>query len=244
MCGRGTRILPDKTKCHVIGFEWEGAEGVIGTLDLFLEDEPSPKLRQAVKEHRAPKGEDYDPQAELEKLKEKVAADEERERQAMEAARLRVRVKRENIEHKYREFSVYNAGDILGVQPIVDRKRAKAQPPTKRQLEILADYGLKRASGLDRDAAQALVDQCLDRTFRRQATPEQIQKLLRAGVKPEEARAMSYNAAAERLTRMPVSGRLAGWLAGTLHWTHDRIAQINQSQAARMYAEWKSGRRI
>jgi superfamily II DNA or RNA helicase len=244
MVGRGTRILDGKPKCHVIGFEWQGAEGVCGTLDLFLEDEPNPKVRQAAAKHRTPKGEDFDPQAELEKIKERVAADEERERRAMEAARLRVTVKKQDIKHKYREFSVYNAGDILGVQPIVDRKRAKAEPPSQRQLEILKDYGIKRATGLDRDGAQALIDQCLDRTFRRQATPEQVRKLLEKGVAPEQARGLSHDEAAKRLASQPPSDGLRKWLARQMGWATGQIDTITHSDAVAMFRRWKATQNV
>lgn len=242
MVGRGTRILPGKEKMYVIGFNWECDDGgVIGTLDMLMEPDPTPQMVQAVKEFR-PK-QDYSAVEVMEKLRENAERLEEEERQRKERDRIRLSVKKKDIKHHYRQFSVFNSGDVLGLaQPIApDKKGAKHNPPTEHQVQLLKEYGLGGMGGLNRDSAQVIIDACLEREFTRKASPGAVAKLAKNGVPIEEARQMTAEQAAARLARNPVRERMRRWLKHALGKSDSQIDRMTHREACIEYGRWKAG---
>jgi superfamily II DNA or RNA helicase len=229
MIGRGTRILPHKPRCYVIGFEWQGARGAVSSIDILLDEEPDGTAKERAKseyKRRSEAGEDVDLMDLIEEAKE-----------YREPERVRIAASKKEVKHRYREFSPFNASDLLGVAVAPDRARAKLDPPTAAQLAVLADYGLKRGSCLDRAGADRLIAECLEREFRRKAAPEQVRKLVQQGHAPEQARELDKAVADKILGH--VSERMANWL----RWKGVDPNKVTKQEAARLYGRSKEASR-
>jgi superfamily II DNA or RNA helicase len=233
MIGRCTRILPGKATCYALGFEWEGAEGAVGTLDVMMEDEPDPKVRAKAQAKARAKKSDYSVMDLLDEAREE--AKREAEAEAKKAA-VRVKAKRQDVKHRYKEFRPWNVGEIVGVEVLPDRKAAKLDPPTPQQVQVLAEYGIRSVSGLDRSTCEKILNECMDRDLYRKADPVTLRKLLAAGVDLATARSFTAAEAAKVLAQHDrPSGRLWGWLR-MQGYRDEVIERMSRSEAGRIYA--------
>jgi superfamily II DNA or RNA helicase len=246
MLGRGTRKYPGVPIKYVIDCGWEGCDEVVTTPDVFLEDEPTPKLKSWVSRlHR--KSPESNPLDLIEKARELAKREEEKEREEEErksASKLRIKAKREELKCRVVEFSPVNAHHLLGLDmPVVrDLKLALVNPPTVAQREVLSSYGMTKVSGLDRDAAEKLVQECLDRDFQRLASPEQVRLLVKdQNVPIEQARKMSSSAAAAELSR-PVrpTEKQRLWLQAR-GYKPEVIDRMSRQEASRIFVKITNG---
>lgn len=234
MIGRGTRILPHKRKCYVLGFAWEGAEGVVSTLDILLEDEPDAKVRAKARQLAARQKDDRSALDLIDEARQ-LAADEEAEARRMEAARLRVKAKKQDVAHRFKQYTPFNVGPILGIDVAHDRKAARLNPSTPEQRAVCEALGLKGAAGLDRDSLQKVIDAELDRTFTKRATAEQVRRCIAAGLDPQTARGFTPAQAQEwlRLRDKP-SPKLASWLRYQ-GYSPQQIDAMTRAEAGRIF---------
>lgn len=240
--GRATRTHAPSGKrdCYVLGFEWRGADGVVSTLDLLTEDEPRPKVRQTAARLFSMASGDVKPTDILDEARKVVERDEEAERRRMAATDLRVNVDRVKVAHKYRELTPFAASKLFDLPAPRTVRAGKLEPMSFQQREVLSAYGLKKFSGIDRDSAEVMIREFMDRDFRRLATPEQVRQLVKRGVKAEDAKMQTQAQAAEELRKpRPVSGSLRGWLISR-GYRPDAIRGMTQDEAARLYGRWRS----
>jgi superfamily II DNA or RNA helicase len=236
MIGRTTRIMRGKEKCYVIGFEWDGVDGAISTVDMFLEDEPDLSVRKKLKAKAKKAGTDFSVFDLLRESKREV--DEER-KAPIDPGELRIVVPPGDVSHTYKEFRPWNIGEILGVEVSVDRKLAKMDPPTPGQIEVLKSYGIRSVAGLSRAECDRIATECMDREFGGKASPEQILKLASKGYDPAEARLLDQHEAAQVIHRenLKISGRLKGWLK-YMGYTAGQIEGFPKARAVQMYKDW------
>jgi superfamily II DNA or RNA helicase len=261
MLGRATRRPDGKDRCYVIGFAWEGAKGVVSTVDLFLEDEPDPKVRAVARRLQGlNKG---IPDRELvERAREIAALDAQREAEE----KLRLSVKKKKVHCKRIEFTPYTAGQIIGIAPVVRELSSGAfEPMAESQREFLRGRGMSDLTGLDRAGAETVIRRILDNDFRRLAGPDQVTELIRAGHSPEVARRMELAKAEDELRRVrqrveaeaaartakqagntsksaaihhakPVSPKMRTWLARR-GYPPERIDRMGQGEAVRIFLD-------
>jgi superfamily II DNA or RNA helicase len=184
---------------YVIGVEWEGAEGVVSTLDMFLEDEPDPRVREiARKLSRVAKG-DVKPAELLEQARLIKERDDDEERRRAE------RSTDGPANFKCRTWSPYSDGvrDVLGVAPLPREPRpADARPILPGQADLLLSYGFPRKDvhSLTAEQADRLIGPIQSATLRGLATPRQVRRLIdEHGLTPERARATKQHDAARLL---------------------------------------------
>jgi superfamily II DNA or RNA helicase len=261
MVGRCTRRPEGKDKCLVIGFAWEGAKGVVSTVDLFLEDEPDPKVRAVARRLQGLNRGIPDREL-VERAREIAALDAQREAEE----KLRLSVKKKKVHCKRIEFTPYTAGQIVGIAPVVRELGSGAfEPMAESQQEFLRGRGMSNLTGLDRAGAETVIRRILDNDFRRLAGPDQVTELIRAGHSPEVARRMELAKAEDELRRVrqrveaeaaarlakqagntsksaaihhakPVSPKMRTWLARR-GYPPERIDRMGQGEAVRIFLD-------
>jgi hypothetical protein len=229
----------------VFGFEWVGADGVCSTIEIMGDEEPSAKVKAAAKKREHQNrldGRDESALVTLEQARQQVL-DEEAEAARLALRRMRVRDFKDRKVRKYRQFSLFSAGPILGIDVARDRKKAAMEPATRQQLDVLAGYGMHRATGLDRATADKVIAECMERDFRRLADPETVRKLINAGLAPEDARALRPEEARERLaaSERPSKG-LESWLRQQ-GYRREQVESMTRREAGRIYGQWKARQR-
>jgi superfamily II DNA or RNA helicase len=188
MVGRGTRLCPEagKDRCYVVGFAWDGADGVVSSVDLFLVDEPSPRVREQARKLAGLSKKDVDPKELVAKARA-IVAEAEREES------LRVRVRKEDTRNKRLEWSPFGERTrrLLGpVEARPDPAGAAAPPASDGQRRLLDGFGLKGTRKLDAGTADVLAGRVLDRAFLGLADARQVEALVKRGVPEAEAMAM------------------------------------------------------
>jgi superfamily II DNA or RNA helicase len=265
MAGRCTRRPPGKDHCYVIGFAWEGAEGVVSSVDFFLEDEPDPKVRIIAKRLQGLNRGIPDREL-VERAREIAALDAQREAEEEDRRRLRLQVRKKEVHCKRIEFTPYTAGQIVGIAPVVRELDSGAfEPMAESQREFLRGRGMSDLTGLDRAGAETVIRRILDNDFRRLAGPDQVTELIRAGHSPEVARRMELAKAEDELRRVrqrveaeaaaraakqagdtsksaaihhakPVSPKMRTWLARR-GYPPERIDRMGQGEAVRIFLD-------
>jgi superfamily II DNA or RNA helicase len=265
MAGRCTRRPPGKDHCYVIGFAWEGAEGVVSSVDFFLEDEPDPKVRIIAKRLQGLNRGIPDREL-VERAREIAALDAQREAEEEDRRRLRLQVRKKEVHCKRIEFTPFTAGQIVGIAPVVRELGSGAfEPMAESQREFLRSRGMSNLTGLDRAGAEAVIRKILDSDFRRLAGPDQVTELIRAGHSPEVARRMELAKAEDELRRVrqrveaeaaaraakqagntsksaaihhakPVSPKMRIWLARR-GYPPERIDRMGQGEAVRIFLD-------
>jgi superfamily II DNA or RNA helicase len=236
MAGRCTRRPPGKDRCYVIGFAWEGAEGVVSSVDFFLEDEPDPKVRMVARRLQGlNKG---IPDRELvERAREIAALDAQREAEEEDRRRLRLQVRKKEVHCKRIEFTPFTAGQIVGIAPVVRELGSGAfEPMAESQREFLRGRGMSDLTGLDRAGAEAVIRKILDSDFHKLAEPDQVRRLIEIGHSPETARRMADAKAEDELRR---AGHRAEDEAAVIAAEQ---ARAGQDEAAAEAKRWLLGR--
>lgn len=242
MVGRGTRLCREtgKDTCYVLGFQWEGAKGVVSTLDFYLEDEPSPRVRDlAHKLQRAAK-KDTDPKTLLDEAREIV----ERE----DKAKLRIKPKLAKTDFKRVEWTPFGkaTATLLGIGTLKrpdPSHREKAEPIAPGRKSFLEGYGLKQVDGLPDATAARLADAAIDRVFRGLCSAAEVNDLVRRGVPRDRAETMPRREAEPILRRpLPVSEKMHRWLKAQ-GFPEDRIVRMTPDEARRHFLQITRPRR-
>jgi superfamily II DNA or RNA helicase len=192
MVGRGTRLAAGKTDCVLIDFAWlTDSLDLVRPADLFdrtnRNDEEAEILNEFVA--KAPDGVDLVEAA-------KQAKEETTKRQV-----LRVKARQRDVKARWVSYDPIAMADTLGI-PMRGAMNAVHDPATEKQVAILGKFGITGAEQMSRRRAGKMLDVLFARSKASLATPKQVTWLLKMDVPPDEARAMSFKQASERLDQL------------------------------------------
>ena len=213
--GRGLRPCPETgyDDCLVVDFDWQAGErtrDLALTVDLYDRDEfPDAviDLARTIERDKAKQA--------AEQGAESVEIDpEEVIEQAEEVFRVRARldIRLTGAEEVYKTIDL----DPLGIGAVFDLKLKKrtdfdrdgSNPLSQAQGDFLVGLGVEAPGDLSFYGASKLISHLKKRRDAGQATPEQVRKLLAAGVKPEIARALHGDQARSALRDIAAAARI------------------------------------
>lgn len=187
--GRGTRRKEGEYKdCLIIDFNYiTDKHSLVGPTELF----DTPLLDNEV----------HDIAGQMLKDKPKqsiLACMEEAERVHRERAVLRIKAREQKVGWKrvsYRPMDVY---ETMGI-PWRQKRDSKIVPATDGQVRYLGSFGVENAENLSKTKAKTLIDYLKNRREQGLATMKQVSHLIKNGVTPEIARAMTFDQAHAKL---------------------------------------------
>lgn len=196
MVGRGTRLAPGKTNCLLIDFNWLTVKhDLVKPYELFdssrTGDEEQKVSRELV--DRAAKTE-----ADGADLLEIV---EQAREEAKRRIELRVKTRERAVAYRRVSYDPLSAMETLGI-PVRQEAQSLIGTATDRQKSTLARFGVDQVETLSRRRASVLLDQCIGRSKAGLATFKQVSHLIRNGVEPDQARAMTVKAASAFLAEI------------------------------------------
>lgn len=240
MVGRGTRLCREtgKDTCHVLGFQWEGAKGVVSTLDFFLEDEPEPRVRELARKLGRMAKKDTDPKTLLDEAKEIIDREDR--------GKLRIKPKVAKTDFKRVEWTPFAPATaaLLGIGQLKKGSTlSRENPIDPARRKFLESYGLKKVDGLADATASQLAEAAIDREFRGLCSAAQVNELVARGVPRPEAEAMRRADADPILRRpLPVSEKMHRWLKNQ-GFPEERILRMTADEARRHFLQITRPRR-
>lgn len=196
MVGRGTRLAPGKTNCLLIDFNWLTVKhDLVKPYELFDSSRTGDEEQKVARElvARAAKAE-----ADGADLLEIV---EQAREEAKRRIELRVKTRERAVAYRRVSYDPLSAMETLGI-PVRQEAQSLIGTATDRQKSTLAKFGVDQVETLSRRRASVLLDQCIGRSKAGLATFKQVSHLIRNGVEPEQARAMSVKAASAFLSEI------------------------------------------
>lgn len=192
MVGRGTRLSPGKQNCLLVDFAWlTDSMDLVRPADLFDRTDRSDEEAEVLGEliANAPEGVDV------------IEATEKAKEEASRRQVVRVKAREREVKARWVSYDPLAMADTLGI-PTRGPLNATHDPATPGQVQTLAKFGVEKAERISRRRAAKLLDVMIDRRKRNLATPKQLSWLIRKGVEPAEARAMSFQEASARLAQL------------------------------------------
>ena len=192
MIGRGTRLYAGKKDCLIVDFAWlTGKHKLVDPVELVA----SPGLDPAVKDLAGvllDSGECSDLMDAIEEADREIAEKAERRRLEVEA--------REREAH-YRRFSYdpFAGPAELGLPVGKEPERHLARRPSEKQLALLLKWGIPGATEMSFNRANKTIEILMRRRDEKKTTYKQYMSLIKNGVDPAEAKAMSMSDASARL---------------------------------------------
>jgi type I site-specific restriction endonuclease len=164
--GRGTRLWPGKDHLLVLDFLWQAEEhSLMRPANLIAEDEVDAR---ALTEKLGGEGD-------LEEAREQVNADRTRSLTERLAAN---RTRRASVLDPLELAVTLNEAALADYVPTMSWQ---SQPPSDKQLQVLANFGLDPQTILSRGQASLLLDRLISRRKLGLATPKQVRVLRRYG---------------------------------------------------------------
>lgn len=188
--GRGTRLAPGKTDCRLIDFAWlTDSHDLTRPADLFdrsgRPDDEAAVLAELIDGADGPV--------------DLVAASERAEKEASRRREIAVKAKARDVRLKFVTYDAAAVAGVLGVPVRGATADATHAPATARQKEAMSRFGVANVDGASKRFASKMLDVLVERARKGLATAKQTSHLIRIGVEPAEARAMTLREASERL---------------------------------------------
>jgi superfamily II DNA or RNA helicase len=189
MVGRGTR--PAKPDCLLVDFNWMTEKHqLVKPVELFDSTTQDSEVVEI-----AGRIIDSEPGVELIEAVERAKGEQQRR------TVLRIQARERELRYRKVSYDPLAAMDILGV--VARRESPSIQgTATDKQRGALVRFGLTDVDGLSKPAAGRLLDQLIARVQKKLATYKQVSWLIKEGVDPDSARAMSKDEAHEYLNRL------------------------------------------
>ncbi len=208
--GRGTRVSPDtgKEKCYVLGYEWEsGDDGPVSTVDLIMQDEPDPAVRQIAREifQRERRVDLMQVIKTAKQEKEKRERDAERKKKAAERRALNIAARKKDVSYRRRQFDPFRIA-FPGVACVPTAPQMTGGEVDQRIKMALGRFGLDDTRDLTPQQAVDAFHFWNDRLFRGLAMPKDVAMLVQGGYTQDEAMKFSAKDARSEVGRI-----IAGW---------------------------------
>lgn len=191
MAGRGTRLAPGKENCLLIDFNWlTEKHQLVKPVELFDANGQDSEVLDIAQEFIA-----KNPRSDLMEVVEQA-----REEQAKRTV-LKIKAREREIRYRKVSYDPLSAMETLGVGV---RREAKSiqGTATERQKSALSRFGITNPDSLSKPAAGRLLDQLIGRAKKDLASYKQVTWMIRNGIDPVEARAMSWKDAKQTLDRL------------------------------------------
>lgn len=202
MVGRGTRLASGKTDCLVIDFDWlTRKHDLVKPVELFDAETDDPEIVEIAK-RMAESGETLDLCDLIEQAKEEKTRRTE----------YRIRARQRELKYRRTVYDPAEVADIIGV-PWRNEAMRYEGTITGKQLSALTKFTKGKMDGLNRLSkrrASTLMDAFVKRSRANLATYSQVVYLIKNGVDPTEARAMTIAEASSRLDEIFGNGRKGG----------------------------------
>jgi superfamily II DNA or RNA helicase len=188
MVGRSTRLAPGKDHALIVDFNWlTEKHDLVKPVELFdTTHTDTETLEIATEMLEEEKGLD---------LKDVIERAEEEKRKR---TTLRVRAREREVRYRKVSYDPLAAMETLGL-PIRKEATSLQGTITPRQREVLERFGLTGMESCSKRRATALIETLAERSKLGLSSHKQIAHLVKNGVPPEEARAMTKAQASEFL---------------------------------------------
>lgn len=179
--GRGTRLAAGKQWCYVFGYSWTGVEGLVSTVDMFLEDFDNPRLRERAREIAAGNP-GMPPMEAAERAERDEEIEERKDTEAeldsildAEAKGRRALVRKKEVEYVRSESTPFGQGDPSQVPP------RGVEPASPAMVDWLRSRGVERPGALSQEQARRIRDEITTRDALGLATEPQARSLVKCG---------------------------------------------------------------
>ena len=191
MVGRGTRLAPGKDDCLIVDFDYLTTKhDLVKPVELFDTSHTDTEILQIAQKLLL-----SEPGLDVSEAIER-GVNEHKQRQLV-----RIKAKERKVNYRRVSYDPLSVCDTLGIAhraPVSNDPTSN--PATAAQLKYLASFGVEGCKNISKNRASTLINFLADRRERKLASMKQVTHIIRMGVDPDKARAMSFVEATEYLS--------------------------------------------